>query len=169
MGKYFGMQAMNWEAVGAGAEVLGVITVIVTVVYLALQVRHATSVAKSVARQTAAQMNIETIGASLDSQILSVASRKATNGEELTPEELSNYIRWIWMRMRVVENAYFQFQEGLLDSEAWTAHTSYIVNHIGQGTVGQQHWARVTPAYSTSFVTEVERILKAYALAPPVQ
>lgn len=160
---------MNWEAVGAVAELLGVITVIVTVMYLALQVRHATSVAKSVARQTAAQMNIETIGVSLDSQILSVASMKATKGEELTPEELSNYLRWIWMRMRVVENAYFQFQDGLLDLEAWTAHTSYIVHHIGQGTVAQKHWARVKPAYSPSFITEVERFLKAHTLEPPAQ
>jgi hypothetical protein len=62
---------------------------------LAIQVRHGAAVAKATAQQAAAQMNIETVVSTLDSQILSRASMKSTIGEELTPEELSNYLRWV--------------------------------------------------------------------------
>jgi hypothetical protein len=95
---------MNWEAIGAVAEIMGSITVIGTIFYLAIQVGHAAAVAKATAQQSAAQMSIDTMLATLDSQILSSASRKATIGEELTPEEFSNYLRWVWIRMRVAEN-----------------------------------------------------------------
>ena len=37
---------MNWDAVGAIGEIAGAATVIATLFYLALQVKHATSVAR---------------------------------------------------------------------------------------------------------------------------
>jgi hypothetical protein len=81
---------MNWEAVGAVAEILGSLAVIGTIFYLAVQVGHAAAIAKATTQQSTAQMSIDAMALTLDSQILSSASRKATIGEELTPEELSN-------------------------------------------------------------------------------
>ena len=156
---------MNWDAVGAVAELLGAIAVIATLAYLALQVKHATSVARAVARQTAAQLNIDTIGSSLDSQILSSASRKATAGEELSSDELSNYLRWVWMRMRVVENTFYHYQEGLIEVDYWESHKQYIVAHLGPDSVARVHWSRVASAYTENFVDEVEQVLDTHALS----
>ena len=74
---------MNWDAVGATGEILGSLAVIGSIFYLAIQVRHAAGVAKASTQQSAAQMSIDTLVATLDSQVLSKASRKATSGEEL--------------------------------------------------------------------------------------
>ena len=150
---------MNWEAVGAVAEIVGTLTVIVTIFYLAIQVRHAAAVAKAAAQQSAAQMSIETVVATLDSQILSRASMKATIGEELNPEERSNYLRWVLVRMRVAENAYYQYRQGLLDADAWLAHSASILGHVGPGAAVEPYWARVSLSYSHSFSEEVERII----------
>lgn len=151
---------MNWEAVGAIAEILGSLTVIGTIIYLAIQVRHAAAVAKATARQSAAQMSIDAAMVSLDSQILSRAAMKATKEEELTPEELSNYIRWVWVRMRAVENSYYQYRQGLLDSDIWRGNAYTIVGHLGAGSVAEPHWDRISMAYSDSFVDEITRILE---------
>jgi hypothetical protein len=151
---------MNWEAIGAVAEIMGSITVIGTIFYLAIQVGHAAAVAKATAQQSAAQMSIDTMLATLDSQILSSASRKATIGEELTPEEFSNYIRWVWIRMRVAENTYYQYRQGLLDLEAWQGYSTTIIAHLGAGSVAESHWERVSLSYSEGFVDEVKRILE---------
>ena len=151
---------MNWEAVGAVAEIMGSLTVIGTIFYLAIQVGHAAAVAKATAQQSAAQMSIDTMVAALDSQILSSASRKATIGEELTPEEYSNYIRWVMVRMRVAENSLYQFRQGLLNLEAWRGQAAIIVAHLGPGCVAESHWERVSMAYSESFVEEVKKILE---------
>jgi hypothetical protein len=152
---------MNWEAFGAVAEMLGSLTVIGTIFYLAIQVKHSTSVSKASARQLVSQMSVDAIAITLDSQILSRASMKATSGEELSPEEYSNYIRWVAMRMRVFENVYYQYQQGLIDSDVWRPYTIAIKVHLGPGSVAQAHWDYVSDSYSASFVNEVNRILAA--------
>ena len=113
---------MNWEAVGAVSEILGVVTVVVTLFYLAVQVKHSSSVAKAAARGAIAQMNVDSLGFYLDSQVLSSAARKTTLGEQLTPDENSNYLRWVLARMRVFENAHYQYQLGLLEEEEWAGY-----------------------------------------------
>lgn len=150
---------MNWEAIGAVGEVLGSIAVIGSIFYLAVQVRHAAGVAKASSQQFAAQMSIDTLVATLDSQVLSKASRKATSGEELDPEELSNYQRWVWARMRVAENAYYQYRQGLLDCDEWLSHSASILAHVGPGATAEPYWPRVSLSYSGGFTEEVDRIL----------
>jgi hypothetical protein len=152
-------RSVNWDAVGATGEILGSLAVIGSIFYLAIQVRHAAGVAKASTQQSVAQMSIDTLLATLDSQVLSKASRKATSGEELDPEELSNYKRWVWARMRVAENAYYQYRQGLLDADAWFAHSTSILGHVGPGAAVEPHWARISLSYSNSFSEEVERIL----------
>jgi len=49
---------MNWEAIGAIGEVLGALGVIVTLVYLAFQIRQNTSALKLNAEQSAVNENI---------------------------------------------------------------------------------------------------------------
>jgi len=62
--------------------------------------------------------------------------------------------------MRVCENAYFQYRQGLLESDAWLGYSTTIVAHIGPGSVAESHWERVSVSYSESFIDEVERILE---------
>ena len=152
---------MNWNAIGASADVIGVLAVIVSIVYLAIQVKHANSIGRANARQAVSQMNIDTLGASLDPQVISVASMKATKGEKLSPEELSNYVRWIWMRIRVLENAYYQHVAGLLDEDEWQGHSMHLITHLGPGSIVGTIWETASVAYSKAFVAEVERILTA--------
>jgi hypothetical protein len=112
---------VNWEIVGSTGEWAGAIAVVVTLFYLARQVKDATAVARSAARQAISQMNIDAWSVSIDTATLSRASSKAIAGETLKAEEQENYDRWILMRMRFIENAFYQYQQGLLDSVR-TAH-----------------------------------------------
>ena len=150
---------MNWEAIGATAEILGVATVIASIFYLAFQVKHGISVAQGSARQTVSQMNIDSLGASLDSQVVSNACRKSTVGDALTPEEYSNYVRWVAMRMRVFENTYYQHQRGLLGEDLWRGCTYIIKGQVGSGTVSESYWKQISVAYAPDFVDEVNRLI----------
>ena len=149
---------LNWEAVGAVGEILGAATVVATLFYLARQVGHATAVARGAARQAISQMNVDSWGASLDPQVLARAASKVTAGEELTPEEFGNYTRWILMRMRFIENAHYQYEEGLLDAGEWNGYAKLIEFLVGPGSPVDEVWDRATGAYSPRFVEEVARI-----------
>jgi hypothetical protein len=150
---------LNWEAAGAVGEILGAASVVATLFYLARQVKQTTSVSQAAARQAISQMNVDSWGASLDPQVLALAATKATTGEELTPEELGNYVRWILMRMRFVENAHYQYKEGLLDSDEWNGYVNLINFLVGPISPAHEAWSRAAVAYSPRFVDEVNRIL----------
>ena len=158
---------MNWEAIGAIGELLGAATVVATLFYLARQVGHATSVARGAARQAISQMNVDSWGASLDSHVLSRAASKVPLGEELTPEESENYARWIFMRMRFIENAHYQYEEGLLDRADWNGYVNLIKILVGPDSPVYERWPRAATAYSPRFVDEVERIRKMNQQASP--
>jgi hypothetical protein len=157
---------LNWEAAGALGEILGAATVVATLFYLARQVRHATSVARSAARQAISQMNVDSWAVSLDPQVLSRAATRATLGDELTPEERGNYTRWILMRMRFVENAHYQYEEGLLDAGEWNGYANLVPFLVAPGSPAHDAWTRASAAYSPRFVQEVERILTGPQPAP---
>ena len=132
---------LNWEAIGAGGELLGAFTVVATLFYLARQVGHATSVARGAARQAISQMNVDSWGASLDPHVLSRAATKVTAGEELSPEESGNYVRWILMRMRFIENGHYQYEEGLLDSGEWNGYVNMITLLVGPDSPAFENWS----------------------------
>ena len=47
---------MNWEAIGAVAEILGASAVVASLLYLALQMRHSATATQAVTRGTFAQL-----------------------------------------------------------------------------------------------------------------
>ena len=82
---------MNWDALGAVAELIGGVAVLITLVYLAVQVRHAQRIQRQtlLSNQTAHWVaNCQTIGAHPE---LNKAWHKALRGTDLTQEE-----RWQW-------------------------------------------------------------------------
>ena len=46
---------MNWEAVGAAGEIIGAVAVIISIIYLALQVRQNTAALRSSATNAASE------------------------------------------------------------------------------------------------------------------
>lgn len=95
---------MNWEAVGAIGEVIGAIGVIVTLAYLAIQIRQNSAVVRSATRQAISTTQAE-IGYRLaENPELRSAALLYTNLESTVPEtELAAhfYLRGV---LRTYEN-----------------------------------------------------------------
>ena len=60
---------MNWEAIGAAGEVLGAVAVLVTLVYLATQVRHAREESRRALSQARTEANRGLIALGLEDKI----------------------------------------------------------------------------------------------------
>ena len=112
---------MNWEAIGAIGEVGGAIAVVVTLVYLARQIRHSTEATRITAYHQA-QEQLWSVGATIStdpglSEIL--ASAFAGGIDSLAPTD----------RMRLelaMGSLYYGFESllalherGLIDAERW--------------------------------------------------
>lgn len=111
---------MNWEALGAIAELLGAIGVIATLFYLAVQIRQNT---KSI-RAAAFQETMRDIAAVADLAVqqpeLTRAYLKGLNDlEELDSEDRHRFGAFMLAFLRRVENLVYQTDQGLLDPDSW--------------------------------------------------
>lgn len=151
--------SVNWEALGAIGEVVGAVGVIVTLVYLAAQVRHNSTVVRSSTRQAIASMQHET------------GLRIAEN-----PELASMVVQWlddqyagssnkemrthIFFRalLRAYENQYYQHEDGTFDDEMWLAYLSNMKRSFSTPSA-RDFWTSNQDLYGARFAKFVEREL----------
>lgn len=112
---------MNWEAVGAVAEALGVVGVIVSLIYLALQIRHNTRVTRldaafRVMHATTTSTGLPLIqDADLSAKVLSASAGDIP----VDPGERLQATAWFFVALKTVENAHYQYQQGALHEDVW--------------------------------------------------
>src|SRR5262245_53393900 len=113
---------MNWEAIGAIGEVVGAGSVVVTLVYLAIQVRQNTKAERiGTAQQilsTGALINAE----SANNPELFDVMLKLGNGEELSPRERTAFSMFLASIFAQFWQVHFQYTQGSLDSEIFLAY-----------------------------------------------
>jgi len=108
---------MNWEAIGAIGEVIGALAVVVSLIYLASQIRLNNSLARNDSLQTVLQseMNFASI-------IINNADiwDRVIAGESFSDRE-ENRKATILYNLYLLDSAnrYFQYTTGYLDNDAW--------------------------------------------------
>jgi len=111
---------MNWEAIGATSELVGAVAVLVSLLYLANQIRQGTATT----RVQTVQHLLTSDTASADSMIagpLPEILAKLELGERLTAGELSVYV--LYMRGRVTDawQVFYQRQNGMIEEQVAAA------------------------------------------------
>ena len=115
---------MNWDAIGAIGEVLGAIGVIVTLGYLAIQLRRSNEEARAA-----------TLQSTLDSEIsmMSVLANhpdtmdKMLRGESLDGGKEARTANLLFnIIMTEAENRYHQFESGFLDMQSWEGRVASL-------------------------------------------
>jgi len=75
---------MNWDAIAAIAEVVGAISVVVTLAYLATQIRQNTQSNRNVTLQTIHTQNSDWLSALVDADIARLFRTGQQNSKEIT-------------------------------------------------------------------------------------
>ena len=118
---------MNWEALGAIGELLGAVAVVVTLGYLAAQIRqNSQAVKNSAAQSLLAEANGSLRVAASNPGTARAVILGQTIFEELSPEEKAQFIVWIFSWMRTIELAYFQYEQGYIDEELWESQSAHL-------------------------------------------
>ena len=111
---------MNWDAIGAIAEIVGAAAVIVTLAYLAIQIRQNTQMNASALRQsfydyTARQM----LHGSDSTEFSELLAKAGTTDKPLTPGERMQISRMFHAVFVGYQGAYFQHKQGALGQDDW--------------------------------------------------
>ena len=120
---------MNIALLSASAELIASIAVVISLIYLARQVRQANSHARGQTRErmvTQAQAEVYKGFVENPSIIQSLCKT-----EPLTEVEWIQLSGWLLASMRQREFEWFQRQDGNIDEDTWNAYRGVIAIHLG--------------------------------------
>jgi hypothetical protein len=143
---------MNWDAIGAMAELLGGLATVATLVYLARQIRENGRSTRLAAMQTAMLAEQTAMGIPARDRKLARAIPIAagiTDGT-LTEEEHQQFRFWLFLMLRSHENMFVQHQAGMIDDETWAARSSTTL-FLLSSPVGRRIWEGASNAYRADY------------------
>jgi hypothetical protein len=130
---------MNWDALGAIAESLGAVGVIVTLIYLSAQIRHNNSQLRGAAT-TAVYEYQRTLTDTLnsDSELYKIALRGNEDLSSLDPWEQQRFAIWCLHETSMWEMCHRLFNQGALDEELFRGKESYWL--LLHSSPGRREW-----------------------------
>ena len=148
---------MNWEAIGAIAELLGALGVIASLGYLAQQVRQNTRSVRAASYQSwfssyDSLSNLLLADADFDALV----HRAGAEPEQLTPEERRRFLGVLRRGFRQFESLFYQHREGMIDRELFEAWQS-IYARAAKGPLFQEFWQADRAIFSAAFREFVDR------------
>jgi len=154
------LNVVNWEAIGAIANLLAAIGVIASLIYLAVQIRQNTRAVRSSSVQSLVQSLSATSQAVLENEYIIPIMLKASAGlETLTDEERARLHFLLVMTLRRFEGVYFQRDLGFVDAAVIEgferSHISILTSKSGRAW-----WAKSKEIFNSRFVAHVEKLLK---------
>lgn len=121
---------MNWDAIGAAAELLGAAAVFASLIYLAVQTRQNTQALRSAAfHQVRASFSEVSLALSKDSELLSIIARSVSGEAISEAEQVQLFFLYTTMTRRG-ESAFFQSKEGTLQTESWLGIRSALLGFL---------------------------------------
>ena len=149
-------------------EFIGGVAVLVTLIYLAIQVRHNTRtlVATTVGDVTRASADLSIAIAASDGA--SEAMRMAyTDPDHLTPNQRFRFDLLIRGSFRNFENYFYQSEQGFLDRDVWVGIERNIED-LFREAVMQEWWRRHRTAFGERFQAHVDQMVAREASEPSV-
>ena len=114
---------MNVEKLSAIAELISSVAVVVTLGYLAIQTQQNTTAIQASVRQAMLTDDREMLLNQIEFPVV-VTGR--TGSEDLTDEELVQVAASLVAFVRVKENQWLQYQNGVIDEETWSTYKAPI-------------------------------------------
>jgi len=157
---------VNWDAIGAVGEVVGALTVIVTLLYLAKQIKQNSAAVKIAAAQALlSEANGTLRVASSNPQTARAVILGQTCINQLSEEERAQFIVWIFSWMRTIEQAYFQYLRGNIEEEIWEGQEVHL-QQVAHAPAVITWWSMRRDYFSKSFQNYVDELASRECSAP---
>ena len=112
---------MNWDAAGAIGEIVGALAVVMSLIYLASQIRIQNREAKISSVHDITEAFRLAITSFQDEQRAIVYTKALRDFDNLSEAERLQFISMVQGLMRVWEEAFYQYSESRPDHRVWSA------------------------------------------------
>ena len=148
---------MNWEAIGAVGEILGAAAVVLSLVYLGMQIRTQNRESRLLAMHEISVGFREAVSKFTTEDMSKLMVRANANFDDLADDEAMRLIATFGGLFRAWEEAFIQHDEGRLDQRSWEAMTMYYLLALSSGGA-QRAWALRKDYLDPGFVKFVDTL-----------
>lgn len=150
---------MNWDAISAIAEVVGVFAIVVSLIYVSVQIKQNTKFSRAATRQAIAE-STENLGSDLigNSEIAEIFV-KHLSGKELSAVENLRLQARCYRDMQHWENIHYQFNEGLVSEDQWEGFRKNLASLLAIDAY-REYWEHESFHYSDAFQAEISSLLE---------
>lgn len=142
---------MNWEAVGAIADLVGAAGVVVTLVYLAAQIRQNTISTRTSSYQAVVEaLSDWSRSAGLDPTVAKLLAEGQRNLDALSSEQRAQFVLLQVSLFRNYENIFYQHEQRAIDDVVWEGWSLRMRRSFSAAGV-RAWWAQDRRAYSAPF------------------
>ena len=122
---------MNWDAISAVSQLVGSIAVVVSVLYLAVQLRSSTRVARVAAMDAAAAALRDVTKPFMENAELARIWRTGLeNLETLSPDEQARFFHAAHQFLKALETIHYHYVYGLLDPQLWAGWRDLLHHYV---------------------------------------
>ena len=145
-------------------EVIGLVAIAGSLVFVALEVRQANLAARIAARDSATEGHIHYMAHLLDSSILASASAKAAAGQELSHIEAKQFLLFHELRWRHYERVYYLYKNEVFSDQEWMAYRNGIAQSFtdtnANWQISRAAWEQNRAKFSANFVAYVDNLIQ---------
>ena len=142
-------------------EIIGLFSVVASLVFVGLQMKQSQEIALSQASQARTGMSVETVLSSAENPLFISAMVKGRNGEEQSPEEQAATGQYAIAILFSYEDQFIQYSNGFLSEERWSASKAGMKNFMSGTSTIPVRWAyeRAPERMSSSFQAIMDELI----------
>ena len=149
---------MNWSAVGALSDLIGALAVVVSLIYLAIQIRQNTNALRAeTAREVVASIRAINTTVASDPELFRIFSTMTENPSQLSPQERGRATHLLFNHFRAIEDAHRQYTKGNLDEEVWAGWSRVLYDYINSPG-WREYWNLRRDLFSSTFARYVNEL-----------
>lgn len=150
---------MNWALLRAISEVTGAVAVIITLIYLAVQIRQGINSVQGATEVELSKQFADYHARIAESPELRSTWDKATAEENLTDDERATYIWLIAQLFFLLEGFFRQYKRNLLDEKSWQPLEVMLLGFLQKQLVAAW-WAERAAPISPAFRDHIDSALR---------
>ena len=148
---------MNWDAIGAVGEIIGAGAVVVSLLYLALQVKTQNRESRLAATHDIFEAWRTTAATYQVSENAELLIKALDNFDDMSDTERFRVIAIVTPTLRIWEEAYYQRLDGRLDDQIWESMSRFFADAMSTQS-WQKVWALRGHVYSDKFREYVDTV-----------
>jgi len=148
---------MNWEALGAIGELVGAGAVVLTLGYLAVQIRQSSKSSRQQSYHDLVTRRSDFYNKMVESNDVTAITIAGMRGDSMNEIEAQRFTSSMLNYVSHFQDVYLQRKSGLIEESVWLAESQFLAVVMGlPGFV--DWWQAATQYFLPDFITEVAKL-----------